>query len=102
MQESQYEILKAALNVMVKGPASLQAALTAAPALAGIDGRMDCADLLARLQRGATRMIRSGICSGPPWCPGTTRRHRSGPPEPRGTPESAATSSTKSSPSTRS
>ena len=33
MQESQYEILEAALNVMVKGPASFQAALAAARCL---------------------------------------------------------------------
>ena len=51
MQDSQYEILDAALKVMVKGPASLQAALTAAPMLAGIDGEMNCADLLVRLQK---------------------------------------------------
>ena len=85
MQESQYEILEAALNVMVKGPAGLQAALAAAPALAGIDGEMDSADLLSRLKDArpddpVRNLLRTVLVSWDyaeaPWAVGTLRNSR--------------------------
>ncbi len=39
MQDSQYEMLDAALNVMVKGPRHSSGPSTAAPGLAGLDAR---------------------------------------------------------------
>jgi Z1 domain len=86
VQESQYEILEAALNVMVKGPASLQAALAAAPTLAGIDGEMDCAEFLALLKDAppddpARNLLRTALVSwdyaeAPAWAAGTLRNTR--------------------------
>lgn len=85
MQESQYEILEAALNVMVKGPAGLQAALAAAPALADIDGEMDSSDLLSRLKDArpddpVRNLLRTVLVSWDyaeaPWTVGTLRNSR--------------------------
>jgi hypothetical protein len=86
VDDSQYEILEAALRVMVKGPASLQNALTVAPSLAGLDGRMDCVDLLTRL-RGARpddplrNLLRTSLVAwdyeeAPEWVAGTSRNTR--------------------------
>lgn len=86
MQDSQYEILAAALNVMVIGPTPLSAVLAATPALAGLDGEMTCADLLARLQQASpddpvrnrlrTALVSWDYAEAPEWAAGTSRNTR--------------------------
>src|SRR5207244_5240477 len=49
LNDLQYEILDASLNVMVRGPAPLATALGTAPTLANIDGSLSVADLESRL-----------------------------------------------------
>lgn len=86
MYDSQYEIMAAALNVMVKGPTRLQAALAAAPVLADLDGEVTSADLLARLQKASPddpvrNLLRTSLVSwdyaeAPDWADGTARNTR--------------------------
>jgi hypothetical protein len=86
MQDIQYEILGAALNVMVMGPNNLQAVLTAAPPLAGINGEMNLSDLCARLQKALpddpvrnllrTALVAWDYAETPTWADGTLRNTR--------------------------
>jgi hypothetical protein len=86
MQDTQYEILGAALNVMVMGPNHLQRVLTAAPALAGIDGEMTLSDLRARLEKALpddpvrnllrTALVAWDYAEAPEWADGTLRNTR--------------------------
>jgi hypothetical protein len=86
VQDIQYEILAAALNVMVNGPTRLQAALTMAPELAEIEGEMTCTDLVARLQRASPddpvrNLLRTFLVSWdyaevPGWSVGSLRNTR--------------------------
>ena len=53
MTDMRYEILDSALNVMVKGPTSLERALDLAPSLAGLDGSLSAEDLVVLLSGAA-------------------------------------------------
>lgn len=52
MTSHRYEIVDAALNVMVKGPTPLERALELAPTLAGITGGLSLDELLDHLRKG--------------------------------------------------
>ena len=86
MEDIQYEILAAALNVMVNGPARLSAALAAAPMLANIEGEFTCEGLLARLQQTSpddpvrnllrTSLVAWDYAKAPSWAAGSLRNTR--------------------------